>query len=126
VRADVLVQQLDHVRSRGEGKWVACCPAHDDSSPSLTISEGRDGRVLVHCFAGCGSSDVVEALGLKLSDLYNEPLEHHRKGFKRKADPTIDELTLEIGDGWRKNGRKQTSEHKEEERAAWLRQQRVG
>lgn len=41
--------------------WVARCPAHDDRSPSLSIAD-RDGRVLVHCFAGCSQAAVIEAL----------------------------------------------------------------
>ncbi|MGE5568911.1 MAG: CHC2 zinc finger domain-containing protein, partial [Rhodospirillales bacterium] len=47
-------------RRSGAG-WMARCPAHDDRSPSLAIHE-RDGRVLVHCFAGCGQEAVIEAL----------------------------------------------------------------
>ncbi len=37
------------------------CPAHDDAHPSLSVDE-RDGRLLVHCFAGCQQEDVIEAL----------------------------------------------------------------
>ncbi len=50
------------LRGRRSGKgYMTPCPAHDDHSPSLSISE-RDGRVLVHCFAGCSQADVIEAL----------------------------------------------------------------
>lgn len=56
----------DLVRALG-GKWrgghnVCRCPAHDDSSPSLSVSQTRDGRVLVHCHAGCPQMSVIEAL----------------------------------------------------------------
>jgi AAA domain len=37
----------------GPTQWQALCPYHDDKMPSLSISEGGDGRVLVHCHAGC-------------------------------------------------------------------------
>jgi DNA primase len=40
------------------------CPAHDDASPSLSVNEARDGKVLMHCHAGCSYADVVEALSL--------------------------------------------------------------
>lgn len=40
----------------------ACCPAHDDHSPSLSISTGDDGRLLLHCFAGCDFRDIRAAL----------------------------------------------------------------
>ena len=56
-------------RRVGKG-WQALCPAHADSNPSLSIDEGADGRVLIHCHAGCGWQDVLEALGLSPRDLF--------------------------------------------------------
>ena len=44
------------------------CPAHDDATPSLSIREGNDGRVLVKCHAGCQIADIVAALGMDLRD----------------------------------------------------------
>ena len=48
------------------GKWsgskgMACCPAHDDRTPSLGVSLGR-GAILLHCFAGCDQASVLAAL----------------------------------------------------------------
>ena len=48
-------------RRAGRG-WLALCPAHDDSQPSFSISESEDGRVLVHCFAGCSQERVIAEL----------------------------------------------------------------
>jgi putative DNA primase/helicase len=42
--------------------WTARCPAHKDSDPSLSIGQGDDGRILVHCFAGCPQDAVIDAL----------------------------------------------------------------
>ena len=42
--------------------WMARCPAHDDSTPSLSIRETRDGKLLVHCHAGCEQAAVIAAL----------------------------------------------------------------
>ncbi len=41
---------------------MARCPAHDDSTPSLSIREARDGKLLVHCHAGCEQTAVIAAL----------------------------------------------------------------
>lgn len=49
--------------------WQARCPAHEDGTASLSISEGDDGKVLVHCHAGCTIDAVVAALGLTMADL---------------------------------------------------------
>lgn len=56
----------------GRGYWT--CPAHEDRSPSLSVKAGDDGRVLVRCFAGCQTAEVVAALGMGLRDLFEEPL----------------------------------------------------
>jgi hypothetical protein len=43
-------------------QWQARCPAHDDHNPSLSICEGDDGCVLVHCHTGCEQGAVIDAL----------------------------------------------------------------
>ena len=47
-------------RKVGSG-WMAKCPAHEDRNPSLSIRE-VDGKVLLHCHAGCSQRDVIAAL----------------------------------------------------------------
>lgn len=67
--ADLLLARLDRVRKAGAG-WSARCPAHEDRSASLSVSTGSDGRLLVHCFAGCSIGDVLSAIGLTVADLF--------------------------------------------------------
>lgn len=50
-----------HGHAAGPNHWMACCPAHDDRNPSLSITE-RDGKLLVNCKAGCPQSAVIGAL----------------------------------------------------------------
>ena len=69
-----LLSRLDRVRPRGASKWMARCPAHDDKGPSLSVAEVEDGRILIHCFAGCGAADVLAAIGLEFGDLFPVPL----------------------------------------------------
>lgn len=80
--ADNLLSKLDKVRRTGPGKWQACCPAHDDRGPSLSIAEGDDGRVLVHCFAGCSVHEIVAAVGMDISNLF-PPRETNGKPMRR-------------------------------------------
>lgn len=68
--ADRVLCALAGVRRTGPGRWSAICPAHADRRPSLSIRELDDGRLLLHCFGGCGVDEVVGALGLQLADLY--------------------------------------------------------
>jgi DNA primase len=61
------------------------CPAHADKSPSLSVCETADGRILIHCFAGCGVHDVLDALGLEMKDLYPERLADHLPAQRTRA-----------------------------------------
>lgn len=65
---EVLLSRLSKVRGRN-GSWTACCPAHDDKSPSLAIRE-QDGKVLLKCFGGCEVSAIVGAVGMEMTDLF--------------------------------------------------------
>jgi AAA domain/Toprim-like len=54
--------------SRRSGRdWQ--CPGHEDQRPSLSVKEGRDGRAVLHCHAGCRTEDVIATLGLGWADL---------------------------------------------------------
>lgn len=74
---DKILERLDGVRGAAP-KWSARCPAHDDRGPSLSIREGKDGNVLIHCFAGCEPLAVLEAVGLGWSDLFEKTPEPSR------------------------------------------------
>ena len=59
--------------------WSARCPAHDDRDPSLSIGIGTDGRVLLHCHAGCPAEAIVGTLGLAMRDLMPTPMGETRR-----------------------------------------------
>ena len=66
-----LLARLEGVRRQG-GFYRAFCPAHDDrKTPNLDVKEGEDGRVLLLCRAGCSTEEVVDALGLKMRELFS-------------------------------------------------------
>lgn len=89
--ADLLLSRLDKVKPTGQGRWVARCPAHDDKGPSLAVRELDDGRVLVHCFAGCDVLSIVGAVSLDISDLFPpRPMERARP--ERRPFPAADVL----------------------------------
>lgn len=68
-RVEQLLSRLARVKGRN-GSWTACCPAHDDKGPSLAVKEGEDGRILMHCFAGCNTADVLGAIGMDMNYLF--------------------------------------------------------
>ncbi len=59
-----ILARLEKSRKTGANNWIACCPAHEDGSPSLTIHASDDGRILVKCFAGCSFEEIKDAVGL--------------------------------------------------------------
>lgn len=83
------LSRLKKVRKSGKSSWIACCPAHQDNNPSMTISVGSDGRILAHCFAQeCGIDDIVEAVGMTVAELMPEnPLYHRTKPSKYTFSP---------------------------------------
>lgn len=68
------VSHLDGLRAAGPDRWLAKCPAHADRSPSFSVKGLPDGRILMHCFAGCDTGAILGALGLTLLDLFPERL----------------------------------------------------
>src|SRR5262245_52731338 len=90
--AATLLDRLEGVRQTGPGRWIARCPAHEDRSPSLSIREVEDGRVLIHDFAGCETLSVLHAVGLELADLFPEPLE--RRKPSHSSIPASDLLAI--------------------------------
>lgn len=89
---DLVLSRLAGVRKTGSGTWVAKCPSHQDRTPSLSLRQADD-RVLLHCFAGCGTDDILAALGLTFADVMPERVAHHRPRMK-PAFPYADVLQI--------------------------------
>jgi hypothetical protein len=61
-----------NVASRNGEKAMCFCPAHDDrNNPSLSL-KAENGKLLLHCFAGCRPEDIISNLGLHMKDLFLE------------------------------------------------------
>jgi hypothetical protein len=60
-------------RPKGASRWSAWCPGHSGTHrDGLSVCEADDGKVLVHCYAGCSAQRVAEALDLAVRDLFPE------------------------------------------------------
>lgn len=103
--AESLARDLDKPRRAGKS-WLACCPAHDDRNPSLTITDGDDGRTLVHCFSGCPQEAVIEAL--RARGLWPDATPQQKRSVARRERKQAVEhhrMVLEIARADMKNGR---------------------
>lgn len=65
------------IRAKKCGRYfMACCPAHHDRSPSLSISQGHS-TILLKCFAGCEPADIIAAF--RARGLWEEPERRGRR-----------------------------------------------
>jgi hypothetical protein len=78
-----------HGRRTG-GQWVCRCPAHQDKRPSLAVRDGDNGRVILHCHAGCNALDVISEL--KARGLWDER-ERTSAPFKPRPKPAAKPAT---------------------------------
>jgi hypothetical protein len=71
------LNRLERVRQLPDGQFFASCPTlahkHGDRSAGLKIKETGDGKIILHCFSGCHSEAITDAMGLTLSDLFPAP-----------------------------------------------------
>ena len=65
---DLFLSRLERVRRTGKSTWSALCPAHNDNSPSLSVTD-TGAKLLFHCHGGCHPDDVLAAVGLRWTDL---------------------------------------------------------
>lgn len=127
--SNVLLSRLTKVTKVGDNKWKACCPSHEDSTPSLMVKVISDGRILIHCFAGCNPVDVMQSVGLSLCDLYPDgAIADDLKSWemmKRKVNKDgftemdVERRILKLGHEWRKQGKKLSKEDLARERLAF-------
>lgn len=68
---DSLVTSGSTTKDVRQGHFLAQCPAHEDKNPSLGVDDKGD-KVMVRCYAGCHPDDVLAAIGLSLSDLFDD------------------------------------------------------
>ena len=89
-------------RLRGQGieprpcgtGWTSRCPAHEDRTPSLSITRGSDGRALVYCHAGCPFLVVAASLGLETHAFFLENASTH--GVTRSLTATAAPVPLTL------------------------------
>lgn len=67
---DEVIRHFESPKPNGANSYMVRCPCHDDSTQSLSITE-KDNKILLNCFAGCRTQDILWAVGLQERDLFN-------------------------------------------------------
>lgn len=90
---DALAARGKRPRGNDHG-WTALCPAHDDSTPSLSIGVGAGDRVLMYCHAGCDTNNILAALDLTTTDLFDGPRTNGNSDITATYDYVDEQGTL--------------------------------
>lgn len=83
MKADLILNASRKVKKTGPSSWICCCTGHEDKSPSMTVRELDDGRVLVHCFAGCSVEEILSGAGLSFDALFPDKPQEQARGVRR-------------------------------------------
>lgn len=104
---DEILDHLTKVKKSGSG-YMACCPVHNDRSPSMSLTE-KDGKVLINCF-GCGANglEVMNALGLPAKMLFSGEFTPTRMSKRLESDLRSDALVLAFYEASVSNNQKLT------------------
>ena len=106
-KLESLLSKLDKVERLPQGnhqaRYRACCPAHGDKNPSLSITLSNSDTILLKCWAGCSAHEVVNAVGMEMTDLFPEQTKHYSPQERRpfSADQAakvvaVDAMTVAI------------------------------
>lgn len=71
-----IVSRFQSPKPNGNNSFMVRCPCHNDSTQSLSISE-ENGKILLNCFAGCRTEDILNSVGLKMKDLFTDKPNHN-------------------------------------------------
>lgn len=106
MKVQLLLDRLSDVKEVAPDRWMCRCPAHKDKTPSLSVRV-KDGKLLVHCFVGCETTSVLEAVGLTWQDLYDEAwAARDVAGKTLKVDPfALERRILRLADQWARQGK---------------------
>lgn len=77
----------------GQG-YIDICPAHEDKNPSLSITETKDGKLLLHCFSGCTFEEIIAAAGLSSGQFTRATSVQNRGTITSDADRTAQALNI--------------------------------
>lgn len=80
-----IVKGLLECKKINSNSYMAKCPAHNDKRASLSIKESNE-KILIHCFAGCKTEDIVKRMGLTMKDLFREKYENKEKNKRLKIE----------------------------------------
>ena len=87
-----VLSRLEKVKRTGKDRYIACCPSHNDKNPSLSLRDLPDGRILIHCCAGCDLNSILYSIDLDMNALFPNRLGEFKR--EKRPFPAADVLTV--------------------------------
>ena len=103
-----IISRVSFSKQIGSGRWVCTCPAHDDNSPSLSVTEKENGKILLKCWAGCSNLDIITALGLSWDSLFPQNDGYSHSPVNPRRDDRIEDYIVEFAEYAKKTGKRLT------------------
>ncbi len=121
---ELLLSKLDKVQGGANGRYRACCPSHGSTGRTLSLLFASDGRILLHCHAGCTPLEVLDSIGLTMTDLFPDGAIRDFMAsatVQKSNESTHSDYLLDVCDGMREKGERLSEKDMENERKAFSR-----
>ena len=82
MRIDEFLSRLKNVKQTGPNQYIASCPTRPDKHPSLSISIGKDGQIIIYDHGGESVENILRAMGLTMHDLYPDSSSASQRSIK--------------------------------------------
>lgn len=93
-----ILERLDGVRRHGKDKYMACCPVHQDKSPSMMVTDKGD-KITMYCFS-CGAKgpEIIKAIGLPTSVIFKDSGTFDKQSYILSKTETEDKMMIAVYD----------------------------
>ena len=69
---EILSQKTGFLPIKRGKNYLAKCPAHEDNNPSLSVSHGNNGKLLLKCFTGCSIDNICRSLNIEKKTAFSQ------------------------------------------------------
>ena len=80
-----VVSRFKNPKRQRDGSYMTTCPCHDDRKASLHISH-KGNKILLRCHAGCNTWEILAAVGLKASDLFDSEIQRYSRTWRDRME----------------------------------------
>ena len=96
-----------------ENEWACLCPGHNDKSPSLSVTEKDNGKILLKCWSGCSNLDIITALGLSWDALFPTNDGYRHSPANPRRDDRVQDYIVEFAEYAKRAGKQLTQADKQ-------------